>query len=231
MNRHARNRLLVLLGALGAAAPCLAQSNIAPAHPYSWSENCGWMNWQVPGSPAGTQGVNVHDGYLTGFIWCENIGYINTGDGPVSGPAYANADGADAGVNIDPSGNLTGLAWAENVGWINFGGGAMASPAKPARLDKGAARLRGYAWGENIGWINLDDAVAFVGVTGLCGSADFNCDGDVGTDADIEAFFACLAGNCPGSPCMSSADFNGDGDVGTDADIEAFFRVLAGGNC
>jgi hypothetical protein len=64
-----------------------------------------------------------------------------------------------------------------------------------------------------------------------CGSADFNCDGDVGTDADIEGFFACLAGGCPGLPCISSADFNGDGDVGTDGDIEAFFRVLAGGNC
>jgi hypothetical protein len=62
-------------------------------------------------------------------------------------------------------------------------------------------------------------------------SVDFNCDGDVGTDADIEAFFACLAGSCPGAPCVSSADFNNDGDVGTDADIEAFFRVLAGGEC
>jgi uncharacterized membrane protein len=62
-----------------------------------------------------------------------------------------------------------------------------------------------------------------------CGSADFNGDGDVGTDADIEAFFACLAGNC--CPTCGSADFNGDGDVGTDADIEAFFRVLAGGDC
>ncbi len=60
-------------------------------------------------------------------------------------------------------------------------------------------------------------------------SADFNGDGDVGTDADIEAFFACLAGNC--CTTCGSADFNGDGDVGTDADIEAFFRVLAGGAC
>ena len=68
------------------------------------------------------------------------------------------------------------------------------------------------------------------GETG-CGPADFNCDGDVGTDADIEAFFACIAGSCPSSPCTSSADFNGDGDVGTDADIEAFFRVLSGGTC
>jgi subtilisin-like proprotein convertase family protein len=64
-----------------------------------------------------------------------------------------------------------------------------------------------------------------------CGSTDFNCDGDEGTDADIEAFFACVAGNCPGSPCASNADFDGDGDSGTDADIETFFRVLAGGPC
>jgi hypothetical protein len=64
-----------------------------------------------------------------------------------------------------------------------------------------------------------------------CGSADFNCDGDTGTDADIEAFFNCLAGTCPQFPCTSTADFNHDGDTGTDADIEAFFRVLAGGHC
>jgi hypothetical protein len=63
----------------------------------------------------------------------------------------------------------------------------------------------------------------------VCGSADFDGDGDVGTDADIEAFFRCLGGDC----CASggSADFDGDGDVGTDADIEAFFRVLGGGGC
>jgi hypothetical protein len=62
-----------------------------------------------------------------------------------------------------------------------------------------------------------------------CGSADFNHDGDPGTDADIQAFFACLAGNCCGS--CGTADFDYDGDTGTDADIEAFFRVLAGGTC
>jgi hypothetical protein len=84
---------------------------------------------------------------------------------------------------------------------------------------------------------SVDEAynvVLYVGNTTaapFCGSADFNCDGDVGTDADIEAFFACIAGTCPQPPCMSSGDFNGDGDVGTDADIEAFFRVLAGGTC
>jgi hypothetical protein len=64
-----------------------------------------------------------------------------------------------------------------------------------------------------------------------CGSADFNGDGDVGTDADIEAFFACIAGVCCPTCDPRGADFNGDGDVGTDADIEAFFRILAGGPC
>jgi hypothetical protein len=62
-----------------------------------------------------------------------------------------------------------------------------------------------------------------------CGSADFNGDGAFGTDADIDAFFACLSGNC--CPTCGSADFNGDGATATDADIEAFFRVLAGGSC
>jgi glucose/arabinose dehydrogenase len=64
-----------------------------------------------------------------------------------------------------------------------------------------------------------------------CGSADFNGDGDFGTDADIDAFFACLAGNCCATCWHTGADFNGDGDTGTDQDIEAFFRVLAGGLC
>ncbi len=64
-----------------------------------------------------------------------------------------------------------------------------------------------------------------------CGTADFDGDGDVGTDADIEAFFACLAGSCCPACYPGGADFNADGDVGTDADIESFFRVLAGGNC
>jgi hypothetical protein len=64
-----------------------------------------------------------------------------------------------------------------------------------------------------------------------CGSSDYNCDGDIGTDSDIESFFSCLSGNCPHAPCQSNADFNGDGDVGTDSDIEAFFRVLGGATC
>ncbi|HYE61639.1 MAG TPA: ELWxxDGT repeat protein [Phycisphaerales bacterium] len=62
-----------------------------------------------------------------------------------------------------------------------------------------------------------------------CGTADFNNDGDTGTDQDIEAFFACIGGHC--CPSCGTADFNNDGDTGTDQDIEAFFRVLGGHPC
>ncbi len=71
----------------------------------------------------------------------------------------------------------------------------------------------------------------FGDVATTCGTPDFDGDGDVGTDADIEAFFACLGGNCCATCFSGGADFDGDGDVGTDADIEAFFRILAGGAC
>jgi hypothetical protein len=64
-----------------------------------------------------------------------------------------------------------------------------------------------------------------------CGTSDFDGDGDSGTDADIEAFFACLAGVCCATCYPGGSDFNADGDSGTDADIESFFRVLAGGPC
>jgi hypothetical protein len=78
--------------------------------------------------------------------------------------------------------------------------------------------------GENLGF-------NFVGTgPGPCCRNDFNGDGAVGTDADIEAFFACLSGNCCPT-CPPDADFNCDGGVGTDADIESFFRVLSGGAC
>jgi hypothetical protein len=78
---------------------------------------------------------------------------------------------------------------------------------------------------------NVTTAATVLTAAACCGSADFNCDGSVGTDADIESFFACLGGTCPPPPCTSTADFNGDGATGTDADIESFFRVLSGGPC
>jgi hypothetical protein len=113
---------------------------------------------------------------------------------------------------------------------VEFGtsGGSGEGTTDPAYGDPSMhPKVAGYVESENA---QLPHALAISGVV-LCDSADFNCDGDTATDADIEAFFLCVAGTCPAPPCMNSADFNHDGDSATDADIEAFFRVLAGGTC
>jgi subtilisin family serine protease len=93
---------------------------------------------------------------------------------------------------------------------------ALFSTASDAATGPDPLFIRGY------GIINADRAASHC-------LSDYNGDGSIGTDADIEAFFACLSGSC--CPGCGSADFNLDGSVGTDADIEAFFRVLSGGPC
>jgi hypothetical protein len=88
-------------------------------------------------------------------------------------------------------------------------------------------RLRIVGWGGT----SYDTRKAIIWTQIVCGTADFDGDGAPGTDADVAAFFACIAGHCCPTCWVGGADFDGDGDVGTDEDIEAFFRVLAGHPC
>jgi len=105
-----------------------------------------------------------------------------------------------------------------NFGWVAIGDESVPVTAK--RFDSVQSPAPAN-------WPVL--TVSFSPPPSVCGSSDFDSDGDSGTDLDIEAFFACLGGSC----CCTcgSADFDGDGDTGTDLDIEAFFAVLGGGTC
>ena len=93
------------------------------------------------------------------------------------------------------------------------------------------------AWipGTDLGTGNTSRRVVFTAAGNPCGpvcaTSDYDGDGDSATDADIEAFFACLAGNCCATCWHLGADIDADGDSATDADIEAFFRILAGNAC
>jgi hypothetical protein len=196
-------RVIAILAISLAAAPAFAQSNIAPDSKFSWSENCGWMNWRDANSAA--QGARFGLTFATGFVWMENVGWVNLGDGtPANGTSYANINGTDFGVNVLADGALGGLAWGENIGWINFSLPTLPVGQRP-RVDRTARRLRGYAWGENIGWINLDspEAGKFVGL--LC-PADFNQNGSVDF-FDYLDFVNAFAADDP------SADFNANGIV------------------
>lgn len=151
-------RWLALPGLLLA---CLGATSIDSVLKYSWAENVGWLNWRD--ANAGAQGVAYHGTHLSGFIWGENVGYVNVGGG--SGP-YANTNDTNFGVNVLGGGNLSGYAWAENLGWVNFDTAPqLAAFSQQARYDAGAGRFRGYAWSENVGWLNLDDPTKYVAVS------------------------------------------------------------------
>lgn len=220
-----------LLAALCFAPAALAQYSASSANKFAWSENCGHLNFHDAGSPTGASRVRVVGAGLTGFVWGENIGWINLGGGS---PPYANTNNTNFGVNWNiGTGDLSGMAWGENVGWINFSGGALASPPNPARFDASALRLRGYAWGENIGWINLDDALEFVGFA--CPSDLDNGSGsgtpDGGTDVNDLLFF--LGAFEAGSLAADLDDGSGTGlpDGGVDINDLLFFLTHFEAGC
>ena len=204
----------VLVGA-ALSAEASAQSNIDPAHKFAWQENVGCTNWRDAGD--GAQGVEVLSDHIAGFIWCENIGFINVGRSGPYAPATSQT-GSDFGVNVAPDGSLSGYAWGENVGWITFDTSTLGANA--ARYDDSTGRFHGYAWGENIGWLNLDDATHFVAVAPAC-PADLDGDGAVGS-GDLAALLA--AWNMSGGP----ADLDGSGVVGS-GDLAAL--LAAWGAC
>ena len=115
-------------------------------------------------------------------------------------PVYVQLIGRTASVMID---NMDEFRRGGRIAW------QRTCPAAPCRnapaylvLPGETLIVSGYSW------------------------SDFNGDGDSATDADTEAMYACLGGNCCAT--CDSADVNGDGDVGTDLDIEVWFRLLGG---
>jgi hypothetical protein len=169
------------------------------------------VRWALSGSAPGPAEDLMPPGWYWAFVNALNE------DGSVG--AGAGSDGAD-----------TAFWWTSRTGVVNLNTYLTAHGVDltgwhldyAACLSDDGFTVGGY--GQHNG-----QREGFVVVMPRCGSADFDHDGDTATDADIEAFFACLAGSCCAG--CESADFNWDGSAGTDADIEAFFRVLAGGAC
>ncbi len=137
--------------ALGVLCVVAVAANVDPVETDAWSSQTGWQNW----APTHGGGVTVvsagANGYLSGYAWAENVGWIKLGSG--TGP-YANTGPTDWGVNMDASGNLSGFAWSSHFGWINF------HPTHgQVTVNTSSGRFNGYAWAENIGWIHFQSAV------------------------------------------------------------------------
>ncbi len=219
---------LAAIAALLSRGAAFAQSDIDPAHPFSWGENVGWMNWREAGDPPASLGVRVHPTFLAGFIWGENAGWIDVGGGsPANGTDYANLDASDFGVNIDANGDLFGYAWGENIGWVVFD--TREKGDQRARLDRAARRFRGYAWGENAGWINLDDEEAYVGIlAALFLRGDANDSGQVDI-ADAIHTLGCLFQGTRCTRCMDAGDSNDDGGYDISDAIHTIQYLFVGG--
>jgi hypothetical protein len=143
------------------------------------------------------------------------------------------SEGGSAQFSVTASGaNLT-YQWRLNNAPLSEGAPYSGTNTSTLTISPATSSIAGdYSClvSNNCGSVPSNGAALTVEQTG-CGTSDFDGDGDFGTDADIEAFFACLGGNCCATCYVGGADFNADGDIGTDADIESFFRVLGGGNC
>ncbi|HYE61136.1 MAG TPA: hypothetical protein VD997_04000 [Phycisphaerales bacterium] len=216
-------------------------------HAFRWTESGGMIDlgslyavgWSV-GMDVNSEGTVVGatltpDGQR-GFVWTPGGGMQALGvpAGYIESWAYAINN---AGVIVGYSTRLDDedcITIFEPTLWQND------AARTPVALSQ---HVEGPAGGETLhSVLDINDHGHIVGITSGAGAvllipagatgctADFNGDGDTGTDQDIESFFACLGGNCC-QTCPPTADFNQDGDVGTDQDIESFFRVLGGGAC
>jgi hypothetical protein len=213
----------------------------------------------LKGAGSGSSAIGTWATYWgSTYVWCQNLGPIEgrnggfafgiSGDGSTivgyialgaSGPAFvwSAADGmtvlgtANAVLNtVSYDGRIaagTNLVWVKGAGAFTLNAYCLLHGLSGAGIGEIVGMsANGRVMAEKLGGSHASTIIIDLG---SCGSADFNHDGDAATDADIEAFFRCLAGDC--CPLCDSADFNYDGDAATDSDIEAFFRVLGGGSC
>ncbi|RYD34126.1 MAG: hypothetical protein EOP87_09785 [Verrucomicrobiaceae bacterium] len=140
--------ILLLLACAGLACAQNSNSTIAPAMPYAYAANAGWLTFY----PSVTYGVVVTETYLAGYAYGANIGWVRLGYvRPDNFHTYSQGNTTDFGVNVSPTGLLTGYAYSANVGWINF----EQTYGKP-RIDLFTGRFTGYAYSANIGWLALD---------------------------------------------------------------------------
>jgi hypothetical protein len=160
-------------------------------------------------------------------VWTEAAGQrvITELAGFSSGLFQAVSDTGLAGGRGNTGSNAA-ILWTEGLGVVRARDYAIARGVNVTLT--GLAEVTGISADGRV-IVGIGGGSGWIIDLGRCGSADFNHDGDLGTDQDIEAFFACLGGRC--CAACDSADFNGDGDYGTDQDIEAFFRRLSGAPC
>jgi hypothetical protein len=150
----------LILEALALSVAASPDTVTDPAHKHGWAENVGWANAAPPNHEVTVDYYEGAGGWLAGYAWGENIGWIVMGS--AGGGPYVNTTSNNWGVNLAANGELSGYAWGENVGWIRF----EQTHGQPS-IDPSNGKFSGHAWGENIGWLKLDGTSPDYGVRSM----------------------------------------------------------------
>ena len=210
---------LVVTDSLGAASnPDIAIVHTLPdPSTFGFGENMGWVNSRPLGDAG--PGMDVSDTDLVGYLWVENLGWIN-----LSCANTSSCGTVDYNVSNDGSGNLAGFGWAENGGWVNFSctnTNSCATVNYGVTIDTDTGDFSGEAWSENRGWIRFGSTGPIVyGVNTswrptpplTCPECDLSGDGVVDFD-DLVEVSSCIGQTAPLSPPCDVADVNGDGII------------------
>ena len=226
---------LVLTGGFDSLGPITTTSALTPQ---GWSttattgnppaRRAGCMVWHAGLGRFVVAGGSAASGGLLTEAWLLAPGVAFT-----SGPGSQQVnEGLSVTLTASVSGAVSGWQWRRDGAPISNDARVSGATSSSLLIDPVTAADQGvYDVVAMTACGPLPSPAAVLTIVPACGTSDYNGDGDIGTDQDIEAFFACLGGTCCDTCHPGGSDFNNDGDAGTDQDIESFFRVLGGNPC
>lgn len=147
-------------------------------------------------------GVQIRDTELTGFMWGEQVGWINLNC------QNRNTCGTNSfKVSNTKYGILSGYAWGENTGWVNFG--PFSNNAATTITINNNGELNGYAWTQNYAWIKFSCDPLDVDYPNACVKTDWRpvpvrpiCNNTLDDDGDSMIDYPADAG------CLNPEDNN-----------------------
>jgi hypothetical protein len=110
--------------------------------------------------------VEINDNSLTGYMWGEQVGWINLNCSNTNTCGTNNFKVANTKYGI-----ISGYAWGENTGWINFGP-FLNNSATTVTINN-SGEFNGYAWTQNYGWIKFSCDTGDVDYPNSCVKTDW----------------------------------------------------------
>ncbi len=194
MDYDARRNVTVLFGGEDGSGP-------SPNLTWDWN-GTAWTQETISGPSARSGGQMAYDAIRRVSVLFGGSNGGPLGDTWFTGPAFVQPvpimvrEGAPASFSVSPIGPPTTYQWRRNGVPLSDGGPISGATSATLTISPTVIGDAGAAFDcditDALGTIRTNPAG--LSVTPRCGVSDFDGDGDVGTDADIEAFFRVLAG-------------------------------------